>query len=93
MVRPCGFPGTAFFISLARGRGLGREGGSDLGGLSFYSCPYLLLSPQTGDWGQRTDGDGQPSEMGAGLHGFYPGSLFGGGFLPRFLLHIKSLSS
>lgn len=48
VVCPCGFPGTAFLISLAHGRGLGCEGGADLGGLSFYSCPYLL-STQAGD--------------------------------------------
>lgn len=53
VVHPCGFPGTAFLISLAHGRGLGCEGGADLGGLSFYSCPYLLLSTQAGDWGQN----------------------------------------
>lgn len=29
------------------------RGGADLGGLSFYSCPYLLLSTQAGDWGQN----------------------------------------
>lgn len=42
------FRALPFFISLARGRGLGCEGGADLGGLSFYSCPTYSSAHRLG---------------------------------------------
>lgn len=47
---------------------------------SFYSSPLIL---STARLGKGECGGGQPAEMGAGLHGFCPGSLLGGS-LPSF---------
>lgn len=57
------------------------------------SLPHSSLILSTASLGTGRMWGGQPAEMGAGLHGFCPGSLLGGGFPPIFHLHIKSLSS
>lgn len=75
MVRPCGFPGTAFFISLPHGRGLGCEGGADLGGLSFYRLG-------TGD--RELMGMASLQRWVLGCMGFTPGLFSGEASSPAF---------
>lgn len=91
VVRPCGFPGSAFLISLAHGRGLGCEGGAGLGCLLQLSLP----TPQHTGWGLGTEVMGMASlqRWVLGCMGFTPGLFLGGRLPPRFLLHIKLLSS
>lgn len=54
----------------------------------FTAVPTCSSEHRLGT-GDRTDGDGQPSEMGAGLHGFYPRSLFRGRLPPPLSLAHK----